>query len=114
MEPNNLIVSRQPKTHLRFEPEIDNGTTYAVHFGKASLVTGREKMFRLVDAVSQASLSLSDLVRLLVEPDGDATVHYADQNELMAEVLRLVNARVLAVEPGKPESQAHHAAGTGA
>lgn len=84
--------------HIRFEPEVDGGTTYAFEHKKGVLVIGKEKMHLLLSALLEGDRELEVLCSTFIDP---ATVQkdkmYSDQKELMIDLMKLVNADVVQV-----------------
>lgn len=91
-----MHLSRLPGTHVRFEPEVDGGSTYAFSFCRSDLVIGRERMYRLLQAVGPSPTSLEALSETWVQPSADPRGAYPDQLAFLTDVMRLVAAGVLA------------------
>jgi hypothetical protein len=101
LPPTNLKameIYRQSPIHVRFEPQVDHGTTYAFNFTKSKLVIGRENLYRLIMAVPPKAIALETLCTQLIETDPGERA-YGDQAALLQDLLRLVDAEVLGVTP---------------
>lgn len=89
---------RQEHTHIRFEPEVDGGTTYAFEYKKGDLVIGRKKMYNLLIALSEKEQEADVLYRDFIGPSANETDNrYADEKELLVDLMKLVNANVIRV-----------------
>jgi hypothetical protein len=99
-----MRLSRRKMTHVRFEPNVDRGTTYAFEYKAGKLVIGRERMHRLILEIPSGGRDLEELVDRLVDPRARGGAAYPDKGELLADVMRLVEADVLEVtrDPGRP------------
>jgi hypothetical protein len=100
-----LCLSRLPCTHVRFEPDVDGGTTYAFSFSRSDLVIGRERMFHLLWAIGTSVRSLESLSGAWVNPAAGPDGAYPDRFSFLADVIRLVNAGVLASREGEDAEQ---------
>ena len=95
-----MKICRLSSIHVRFEPEVDQGTTYAFNFARSKLAIGREKMYRLIMAVPLETVDLKTLCAQLIEADPGERA-YADEGDLLKDLLRLVDAEVLGVKPSE-------------
>ena len=93
-----MEIYRHSPIHVRFEPQVNRGTTYAFNFAKAKLVIGRENLYRLIMAVPDKAIALETLCAQLIEADPGERA-YGDQAALLQDLLRLVDAEVLGVTP---------------
>lgn len=91
-----MKVSRRKNVHVRFEPDVDDGTTYAFNYHKDQLVIGREKMYRLYEFVSGDGTTIDDLMVHLVDISSTAEEKYQNEVDLLVDVTKLVDAQVLA------------------
>ncbi len=90
-----MITIKQP-THVRYEPDIDGGTTYAFNYRVGQLVTGRRPMWEMVRSIEAGPCDLDGLLRSLVKDDSEDK--YGDEVTLLTDLTRLVEAEVLFVE----------------
>lgn len=96
---------RQEATHVRFEPDVDAGTTYAFRYGADRLVVGRQRMHRALELASaDEGVSLEELEGTLVGRERDPDEGYGELPELLRELLGLVDAEVLSTSPPTPST----------
>ncbi|MCA9663024.1 MAG: hypothetical protein KC486_32110 [Myxococcales bacterium] len=87
---------RRDATHVRFEPDVDAGTTYAFRYGADRLVVGRRRMHRAIAlADAEGGASLEELAAALVGHGRDHDAGYGELADLLRELLSLVDAEVL-------------------
>lgn len=97
---------RQKHTHVRFEPEVDGGTTYAFEYKKGVLVIGRKKMYSLLTALPERDQESDFLPGNFITPSSCETDdRYSGEKELMVDLMKLVNADVVRVAPSTPDSK---------
>lgn len=92
-----MVLYRLKYTHVRFEPEVDGGTTYAFNFSFPGLVFGRARMYRLVQTIGHTGRDIESLNAELVNAEGPFETVYPDPVSLLIDVTRLVNAHILSV-----------------
>ncbi len=96
---------RHKHSHIRFEPEVDGGTTYAFEYKKGDLVIGKKKMYCLLTALSEKEQESDFLCRDFIgSPSGQTDDRYSDEKELMVDLMKLVNADVIRVASAIPGS----------
>ena len=93
-----MKFSLRKHTHIRFEPEVDGGTTYAFEHKKGLLVIGRKKMHSILSALLEKDHELDLLCKtfIIASPSVGADI-YSDEKELMIDLMKLVNADVIQV-----------------
>ena len=84
-------------THIRFEPEVDGGTTYAFQHRKGLLIIGRKKMYSVLSALREKDQELDLLRDMFIVKSGATEEAYSDEKELMIDLMKLVNADVIQV-----------------
>lgn len=93
-----MIFCLNKHTHIRFEPEVDGGTTYAFEHKKGILVIGRKKMHLLLTALLERDQGLDFLYSSFITlSSGARDDKYSDEKELMVDLMKLVNADVIQV-----------------
>lgn len=90
-----MKVCRSDHIHFRFEPGVDDGTSYAFNYRKDRLVIGRENMYRLCDAVTDRGVAVHDLAEQLVDAACSGEQKYRSEVDLLVDLTRLVDAQVL-------------------
>ncbi len=90
------MIKRLQPTHIRYEPDIDSGTTYAFNYRAGQLVIGRRPMWELIQAVESGVSELNELLDTLVTDDTEGM--YVDAVSLLADLTRLVDAQVLSMD----------------
>lgn len=88
---------RKRLTHVRFEPEVDNGTTYAFEYQTSKLIIGRENMYRLILSVSDLSKDYQTLMDELIKPNKKDGTSFENEQALLIDLLQLVNANVIGI-----------------
>ncbi|HEX2964293.1 MAG TPA: hypothetical protein VHO84_00825 [Syntrophorhabdaceae bacterium] len=93
-------------THIRFEPEVDGGTTYAFEHKKGLLVIGRKKMHSVLSALLEKDRELDFLRKTFIVASSDEGAYF-DEKELMIDLMKLINADVIqTISPGSdPDSE---------
>ena len=96
-----MKFSLRRHTHIRFEPEVDGGTTYAFEHKKGLLVIGRKKMHSILSALLEKDQELDSLRKTFINASpGEGADVYSDEKELMIDLMKLVNADVIeAISP---------------
>ncbi len=93
---------RNKNSHVRFEPDVDNGTTYAFDHKKGVLIIGRKKMYNVLSALSNKEQELEFLYQDFIDSSGNSGYEsYTDEKELMIDLMKLVNADVIRVFSAK-------------
>lgn len=92
-----MLLHRNRLTHVRFEPDVDRGTTYAFEYKTGKVIVGREKMHRVILSISAADRDLDWLEKEFVDQDASTDEAYGDRTQLLVDLLKLVDANVLGV-----------------
>jgi hypothetical protein len=92
-----MQIMKRKLTHVRFEPEVDNGTTYAFEYRTSKLVIGRQNMHRLILMAGEAGCDLESVIRELVAPQSPPDQAYNNKDDLLIDLMKLVNAKVLEI-----------------
>lgn len=93
-----LKFLRNELTHHRFEPEVDGGTTYAFEYKKGKLIIGREKMYRLISALSREEREFASISKEFIDRScKNNNYAYCDEKELLIDLVKLVQADVIRV-----------------
>lgn len=92
-----MHILKRKLTHVRFEPEVDNGTTYAFAYKTSRLVIGRKNMHRLLLMAGGDGCGLEAAIQELVDPQAPRDSSYENSETLFLDLLKLVNANVLEV-----------------
>lgn len=92
-----MLLHRNRLTHVRFEPDVDRGTTYAFEYKTGKVIVGREKMHRVLLSISAAVRDLDWLEKEFVDTEAPPDEAYTDRTQLLIDLLKLVDANVLGV-----------------
>jgi hypothetical protein len=92
-----MQIIKRKLTHVRFEPEVDNGTTYAFAYRTSKLVIGRKNMHRLILMAADAGCGLEAAIHELVAPQAPPDQYYENTEALFMDLTKLVNANVLEI-----------------
>jgi len=94
------MIRRQQPTHVRYEPDIEGGTTYAFSYPVGDLVIGRRPMWEMIRFIESTECDLDNLMEDMVADHSEQK--YEDAAGLLTDLTRLVDAGVIRVERGQP------------
>ena len=98
-----MRIYRKKQVHVRYEPFVDNGTTYAFSYRKDRLIIGKERLYKLYCSVPENGKLLESLIENLVNASSAEEDFYCDAKALLVDLTRLIDAQVLAIK-STPES----------
>ncbi len=109
-----MKFSLRKHTHIRFEPEVDGGTTYAFEHKKGILVIGKKKMHSVLIALLEKEQELDFLCKNFIVASSDEREDtYSSEKELMIDLMKLVNADVIQVNsPASGQESEKHVTST--